>query len=157
MIDLGEIGKLLIKIGGILAMVLGVVDVLKYAAYLILIYLAKGFLDTIISNLSPSLPWISIVTSLLTSSGSLVSAALLVLSVVFTYLGFRIFKAADEVPMPTKARDRWIIVLSVLFALSLLLSSPFLAISFLLPIIGLIIVPTQPPGVAPAPPAQSVK
>lgn len=158
MIELGEVGKFLVKIGGIIALVLGIVNALKYAAYLLLLYLAKGVLDALIAALGSSLSWISMITNLMASLGSVAFIALLVLSIVFAYLGFRIFKAADELPMPAKARDKWIIALSILFALSLLLGSPFLAASFLLPIVGLIIAPIKrESGAVPAPQAQSVK
>jgi len=149
MTDLEEIGKVLIKIGGILILVLGIVDAIKYAAYLILLHLAKGFLDMLIASI-PILAGFSFATGLIETLGSTTLIALLAISAILAYFGFKLFKIADEAPMPAEARDRWMVILIVLLALSLLLGSSLLAASFLLPIVGLIIMPVRrmPPQAA---------
>lgn len=143
-IDLGEIGKLFVKIGGVLILALGVLGALKYALYIILLYLFKGALD-LLATLNPILAGIfSVLGNWITALGSVIFVALLILNIVLAYFGYRLLKTADEIPMPAVARDRRIVMLAILLALSLFTGSLFIAVATLLPIAGLIIAPVRP-------------
>lgn len=140
--DLGEISKLLMKMGGIIILVLGALGALKYVFYIILLYVFKGALD-LLATLNPVLAGISIASDWIAALGSVVLFLLLVLNVVFAYFGYRLLKSADEIPMPANIRDKWVVTLAVLLAFSLITGFPFIAIAALLPIAGLIIAPIQ--------------
>jgi len=142
MVSLEEVGKFLVKVGGVLVLVLGLLGVVKYAVYLILIPLVKGALD-LLSSWIPVLSVLSTAAGLMAALGSVITVALLVLNAVFAYFGYRLLKAADEIPMPAEARDRWVVTMAVLLALALFAGSPLIAAATLVPIAGLVISPVR--------------
>ena len=149
----GDIGRLLVKVGGILILVLGLVEVLRYLGYLLIVHFAGGFLSSLFAP-NPAFAWISPLIGMATIVGSIVFAIMIVLNVVFAYLGYRLYKVSDAT-FTQATRDRWIVTLAIILAIAWLAGSAILVIFSAIAIVGLLLIPVQitaPPQPPTAPP-----
>lgn len=137
----GDVGRLLVKVGGILILVLSLVDVLKYLGYLLIMHLAGGFLSSLFT-LNPALAWISSLIGIAAVVGSVVFAVMIVLSIIFAYFGYRLYKVSDETFTRT-TRDRWILIVAIMLAIAWLSGSIILVVFSVIAIIGLLLLPLQ--------------
>ncbi|MBO3840596.1 MAG: hypothetical protein QXM02_07850 [Thermoproteota archaeon] len=138
----GDVGRLLVKVGGILILVLSLVDVLKYLGYLLIMHLAGGFLSSLFT-LNPALAWISSLIGIAAVVGSVVFAVMIVLSIIFAYFGYRLYKVSDET-FTRITRDRWMLIVAIMLAIAWLSGSIILVAFSVIAIIGLLLLPLQP-------------
>jgi len=143
----GEIASFLVKIGGIIALVLGVLDILKGIVLLVLANVIGGFLGSIL----PGLGWL---LNLIPIGGSILSAVYIVAGAVIAAVGYTLVKM--PVPPPAEEKSRWVLILAVLAALALAFGSYATLLALALALAGLLLAPTVKPT-APPPPSGPVK
>ncbi len=155
-IGLEDIGRLLVKVGGALILILGALGALKHVAALLLLYFFKGLLIAFLGSLIPGLPRI---IGVLATTGYAKLLASSVANIVVAYLGYRLIKDSELAPMPAWVKTRWIIVLVALAVVSLLLGFTPIAITSAVPIAGLLMIPVKestPRGSPAGPPPQAL-
>ena len=140
-------GRLLIKAGGLLLVVVGVLKALKYIGLLFLLYVLG---DSLLLTLGWVSPIVAELIGLFKTSGYALAAFGVLVNLFLAYIGYRLLRLADHAPLPSSARDRWLLTLALLLALAILLKSTLLLIATTIPLLGLIILPTNEQTVATA-------
>ncbi|MEM2299114.1 MAG: hypothetical protein QXW23_06295 [Thermofilaceae archaeon] len=135
-----DLAQVILKIGGVLLLVLGFVDILR-GMVLLIIFSHIGWFVRI--TLDRAFPILGFVGRFLTLLGPIIGIAHIVLGAVAFAVGYQLAKLAAPMPAPT--RDRWLIIVAVLTALALIFLSPWYLLAFLLILLGLLLSPTLPP------------
>jgi vacuolar-type H+-ATPase subunit I/STV1 len=136
----GEIASFLVKIGGIIALVLGVLDILKGIVLLVLANVIGSFLGSIL----PGLGWL---LNLIPIGGSILSAVYIVAGAVIAAVGYTLVKM--PVPPTAEEKSRWVLILAVLAALALAFGSYATLLALALALAGLLLAPTVKPTAPP--------
>lgn len=132
--------SLLVKIGAIIAVILGVFEIIKGLVTLL-------FAHAISALLSALFPGASKIIELIPIGGTILGAIWIILGVVIAAIGYSLLKI--PVPVSQQDRGRWVGVLAALLALALILGSTSLVAAIGIALLGLILAPVAPP-----PPAQ---
>ena len=104
-------------------------------------HFAGGFLNSLLL-LNPAFAWISPLVGIAIVVGSIVFVIMIVLNVVFAYLGYRLYKVSDAT-FTHGMRSRWILKLAIILAIAWLAGSAILAVFSVIAIIGLLLIPIQ--------------
>ena len=129
----GEIAGFLVRIGGVIALVLGVIEILKGFALLLLANLIGGFLGSLL----PGAGWL---LKLIPVGGTILGAAYIVGGAVVAAVGYALVKM--PVPPPSEEKSRWILILAVLAAIALALGSYTILVALIIALAGLLLAPT---------------
>jgi hypothetical protein len=138
----GEIASFLVKIGGVIALVLGVIEILKGIVVLVLANLIGGFLG----SLFPGVGWL---LNLIPIGGSILAAAYIIGGAVVAAVGYTLVKM--PVPPAHEEKSKWILILAVLAAIALAFGSYTILLSLALALAGLLLAPTVKPTPPPPP------
>lgn len=132
----GEIAGPLVRIGGLIAFVLGVFEVVKGLLLLALVQAAGRLLSGawLLSSIFPELGWL---LSLVPVSGAALAAAHIVAGAVYAAAARSLIKA--PVPMPPEERDKWTTALAVLAAVAIILNLHGLLLALGLSLAGLLL------------------
>jgi len=148
----GEIAGFLVKIGGVIALVLGVLDVLKGIALLVLANVIGVLLGSVLpGSMLPGLGWL---LNFISIGGGILSAVYIAAGAVIAAVGYALVKM--PVPPPAEEKSRWVLFLAVLAALALAFGSYATLLALALAIAGLLLAPTAKPA-PPPPPSGPVK
>ncbi|MEM2824133.1 MAG: hypothetical protein QXF69_08525 [Thermofilaceae archaeon] len=143
---LRDLAPVLLKLGGVLLLVLGVADILKGFAAIIVFsiigWVASSFLASIFPALTP-------LSGLLPLLGPVVGGASLIIGAAAVVIGYQLMKLATPIPAPT--RDRWLVIAAVLAAVALVFLSPWYLLALATIIAGLLLSPTAQPPLPPQP------
>jgi hypothetical protein len=131
-----EIVKIFIKIGGILAMVLGAIEVIKAIIYIILI----GVLGSVALSIFPAISWLA---NLLMPIGYAYLAGMLIIGIIISLIGYNLYKLGALPSISLEEKNRWIIITVIIMALSLVVGATHVTIAFVISLIGLILLPTK--------------
>ena len=77
----------------------------------------------------------------LTVVGHLVYIAVVIADGIMAYLGYRLYKVSDLLSVPPKVRDRWVVILVVIAALSLVIGSTLPVAAAVIAMAGLLLLP----------------
>jgi len=133
---LPDAASLLIKIGAIIAVILGIFDIIKGLIVLL-------FAHAISALLSALLPGASRIIELIPIGGTVLAVIWIILGAVVAAIGFSLLKI--PVPLSRQDRGKWVGILAVLLALALIFGSTSLAAAVGIALLGLVLAPTAPP------------
>jgi len=136
----GEVAALLMKIGGIIALILGLFEIAKGVLTIIVAHAIGGFLSFLF-------PGIAELIKIIPIGGALLAAAYIIVGAIVVAVGYSLTKI--PVPTPPEEKGRWTIILAVLIALALIFGSYGLLVAFALALASLLLAPSARP---PAPP-----
>jgi len=139
-----NIGGMLVKIGGVMISIIALLNILKYSIYIFIINFVSSFINIIEDKYISMYRWI-IDWFFLLGYGILIP--IIAVNIAILYIGYKLYKI-DGANIAVEARDKWIIVITVFLALSLFLGSLLSSISFLLPLIGFIIISLKHENIA---------
>ncbi|QOJ78965.1 hypothetical protein IG193_00415 [Infirmifilum lucidum] len=141
-----ELGAFLIRVGGILVLIFSLVEAVKSMVSLFIIWVLPPLLVDVLTTVFTSIPWLKPLVSFLVGIGSALLAVMLVVYLVLAYLGYRMLKLPDTLPIPHGTRSTWLVLTAVLLAISLLTGSMLLAVAIATVLVGLLIAPTEKPA-----------
>lgn len=141
-----DISAFLIQIGGILAIILGIFEVIRglvvlLATAFLQAVLSPLILSTFLAPLAPLIPWI----------GGTLAVVYVILGIIVAAIGYRLYKLGTP-PLPKGERDRWIVLTAIFLSLALILGHTWLAIALAVSLAGLVLSPTNQAPVTPTPP-----
>lgn len=140
-----EVTSGLVKVGGVIALILGIVDMLRGLAILFFASVLKDILEPILAGtfLASILPFLPVI-------GGVFAIGSLILGVIAIVAGY-ILSRLDLALLNEAQRNRVIIFCAIIAALSLLLQSPWLFIAIAISLAGILLAPkplpppSQPP------------
>jgi len=139
MVNIRDIGGILIRIGGIIILIIALLDLIKYIVYLLAINIVTslfyGFIGKYLTIYKGLFDWIVVL-------GYSVLIFIIAINIIIFYIGYKLYKIGG-IGITKEIRDKWIIIIAIFLALSLFMGSTLSSISFLLPLIGLIIFPIE--------------
>lgn len=144
--------KALVKIGGVLAMVLGVVEAVKAVIALILAGSFGTLLSTLLGSYFPAAKWLADILLPL-AYAYLVGA--LVAGVIVALAGYNLYRLGSLPSIPVEERNKWIVYTVILIALSLIVGATYIVIAFAVALLGLILLPAEQAPVTPPTPQGS--
>lgn len=127
----------LLKIGSVILLVLGIVDILRGLITLFAVSVIGNIVGSYLASIFPPLGFLSWLLPLL---GPILGGASIITGVVASVVGYQLMKLTT--PIPTPQRDKWIIISAVLTAIALAFFSPWYLLAFALIIAGLLLSPT---------------
>lgn len=127
----------LLKIGSVILLVLGIVDILRGLITLFVVSLIGNIAGSYLASIFPPLSFLSWLLPLL---GPILGGANIITGVVASVVGYQLMKLTTPIPAPQ--RDKWIIISAVLTAIALAFFSPWYLLAFALIIVGLLFSPT---------------
>jgi hypothetical protein len=131
-----EVLRTIVKVGGILAMVLGVIEAIKAVIGLVLV----GAVGGLVSSFLPAIGWL---VNLLAPIGYAYLVGLMVIGIIISVVGYNLYKLGSAQKLSPEDRNKWIVILVILLALSLIAGATYVTIAFVISLIGLILLPTE--------------
>jgi hypothetical protein len=132
---LPSVSSLLIKIGAIIALILGLFKIVEGLIILLFSHGISALLGTLF-------PGASSIISLIPIGGAILAAIWIILGAVIAAIGYSLLKV--PVPITQPDRGKWVGILAVLLALALIFGSTSLAAAIGIALIGLVLAPVTP-------------
>ncbi len=138
-----DVAGLLIKIGGIIALVLGIFQIIEG----VITVLVASVLGSLLGFIFPGL---GALLKLIPIGGTILAAAHIVVGAVLAAISYSLIKLST--PLPANERNRWVAILAVLAALALIFGAWSLLVGLGISLAGLLLAPVRQPGAREAPP-----
>jgi hypothetical protein len=132
---LPSISSLLIKIGAIIALILGLSKIVEGLIILLFAHGISALLGTLF-------PGASTLINLVPIGGTILAAIWIILGAVIAAIGYSLLKV--PVPITQPDRGKWVGILAALLALALIFGSTSLAAAIGIALIGLVLAPVTP-------------
>uniref|UniRef100_A0A7C1G9U0 DUF996 domain-containing protein n=1 Tax=Thermofilum adornatum TaxID=1365176 RepID=A0A7C1G9U0_9CREN len=132
---LPNVSSLLIKIGAIIALILGLFKIIQG----IIILLFSHGISALLGTLFPAA---STLINLIPIGGTILAAIWIILGAIIAAIGFALLKI--PVPISQQDRGKWVGILAVLLALALIFGSGSLAAAIGIALLGLVLAPATP-------------
>ncbi|MCC6004144.1 MAG: hypothetical protein LM590_07370 [Thermofilum sp.] len=132
---LPSVSSLLIKIGAIIALILGLSKIVEGLIILLFSHGISALLGTLF-------PGASSIIGLIPIGGTILAAIWIILGAVIAVIGYSLLKV--PVPITQPDRGKWVGILAVLLALALIFGSTSLAAAIGIALIGLVLAPATP-------------
>jgi hypothetical protein len=81
--------------------------------------------------------------NLLAPIGYAYLVGLMVIGIIISVVGYSLYKLGSAQKLSPEDRNKWIVILVILLALSLIAGATYVTIAFVISLIGLILLPTE--------------